>query len=143
MGSGQAGEIPARRPCGSSTNLGGQRRISRQADRSATGAPSSNVGPPLAHSGPRAQSIPGRPNITDPFQLVSKARADPAELRELFGLTHMEAEIASVISTGAPPEQAAAETGIAVVTARNHLKAVFAKTGTHRQSERVALLSRL
>jgi hypothetical protein len=33
--------------------------------------------------------------------------------------------------------------GIAVVTARNHLKAVFAKTGAHRQSELVALLAAL
>jgi DNA-binding CsgD family transcriptional regulator len=75
--------------------------------------------------------------------LVSKARPDPAVLREVFGLTHMEARVASVISTGASPEQAAGEMGIAVVTARNHLKAVFAKTGTHRQSELVALLAAL
>jgi DNA-binding CsgD family transcriptional regulator/PAS domain-containing protein len=75
--------------------------------------------------------------------LVPKARPDPAVLREIFGLTHMEAKVASVISTGASPEQAAVEMGIAVVTARNHLKAVFAKTGTHRQSELVALLAAL
>jgi DNA-binding CsgD family transcriptional regulator/PAS domain-containing protein len=75
--------------------------------------------------------------------LVSKARPDPVALREVFGLTHMEAKVASVISTGASPEQAAEEMGIAVVTARNHLKAVFAKTGTHRQSELAALLAAL
>ena len=33
--------------------------------------------------------------------------------------------------------------GIARVTVRNQIKAIFAKTGTHRQSELVALLSRL
>jgi DNA-binding CsgD family transcriptional regulator len=75
--------------------------------------------------------------------LVSKARPDPAVLREVFGLTPVESKVASVISTGASPEHAAEEMEIAVVTARNHLKAVFAKTGTHRQSELVALLAAL
>ncbi|OKO87709.1 hypothetical protein AC629_12865 [Bradyrhizobium sp. NAS80.1] len=37
--------------------------------------------------------------------LVSKARPDPVLLREVFGLTHTEAKIASVISTGALPGQ--------------------------------------
>jgi DNA-binding CsgD family transcriptional regulator len=39
-----------------------------------------------------------------------------------------------------PPHIAARELKIARETARNQLKAVFAKTNTHRQSELVALL---
>jgi DNA-binding CsgD family transcriptional regulator len=47
------------------------------------------------------------------------------------------------MAEGLSPERAAEELKIARGTARNHLKAVFAKTATHRQGELVALLSRL
>jgi DNA-binding CsgD family transcriptional regulator len=60
-----------------------------------------------------------------------------------FGLTPAEARLASIIAEGRGPEQAAEELGISKATARNHLKAIFAKTATRRQSELVALLSRL
>jgi|SRR5581483_6864788 len=75
--------------------------------------------------------------------LAPKLGPDPALLRQLFGLTRVESRVASIISTGASLEQAAERMGISFETARNHLKAVFAKTGTHRQGELVALLSRL
>jgi DNA-binding CsgD family transcriptional regulator len=75
--------------------------------------------------------------------LTARPGPDPAVLRQLFGLTRMESRVASIISTGASPEEAAENMGISFETARNHLKAVFAKTGTHRQGELVALLSRL
>jgi DNA-binding CsgD family transcriptional regulator len=64
-------------------------------------------------------------------------------LVKLFGLTSAEAKLASIIAEGVNPEQAAEELGISRETARNQLKAVFAKTATHRQSELVALLARL
>jgi DNA-binding CsgD family transcriptional regulator len=60
-----------------------------------------------------------------------------------FGLTPAEARLASIIAEGRNPERAAEELNIARATARNHLKAIFAKTATRRQSELVALLSRL
>jgi DNA-binding CsgD family transcriptional regulator len=60
-----------------------------------------------------------------------------------FGLTPAEARLASIIAEGRDPEHAARELQIATSTARNHLKAIFAKTATRRQSELVALLSRL
>ncbi len=61
-------------------------------------------------------------------------------LAKTFRLTPSEAKLASVIARGASPRIAARELKISRETARNQLKAVFAKTGTHRQSELVALL---
>jgi DNA-binding CsgD family transcriptional regulator len=69
--------------------------------------------------------------------------APPALLAQAFALTPAEARLAVIIAQGATPERAAGLLGISRQTARNQLKAVFAKTGTHRQSELVALLSRL
>jgi DNA-binding CsgD family transcriptional regulator len=60
-----------------------------------------------------------------------------------FGLTPAEARLAAIIAEGRNPERAAEELKIAKATARNHLKAIFAKTATRRQSELVALLSRM
>jgi DNA-binding CsgD family transcriptional regulator len=59
-----------------------------------------------------------------------------------FRLTPAEARLASLIAEGRSPEDAAEELRIARATARNQLKAIFAKTATRRQSELVALLSR-
>jgi DNA-binding CsgD family transcriptional regulator len=66
-----------------------------------------------------------------------------ALLANTFGLTPAEARVASIIAKGLNPERAAQQLRISKATARNQLKAVFAKTATHRQSELVALLSRL
>ena len=65
----------------------------------------------------------------------------PAEiLAKTFHLTPTEAKLACIIARGAPPDIAARELKISPNSARNHLKSVFAKTNTHRQSELVALL---
>ncbi|MGH8596831.1 MAG: helix-turn-helix transcriptional regulator [Gammaproteobacteria bacterium] len=63
-----------------------------------------------------------------------------AILARTFRLTPSEAKLASVIARGASPEIAARDLKISRETARNQLKSVFAKTDTHRQSERVALI---
>ena len=63
-----------------------------------------------------------------------------AILAKTFRLTPSEAKLACIIARGAPPYIAARELKISRDTARNQLKAVFAKTDTHRQSELVALL---
>jgi DNA-binding CsgD family transcriptional regulator len=63
-----------------------------------------------------------------------------AILARTFRLTPSEAKLACVIARGASPFIAARELKISRETARNQLKAVFAKTNTHRQSELVALL---
>jgi DNA-binding CsgD family transcriptional regulator len=63
-----------------------------------------------------------------------------AILARTFCLTPSEAKLACVIARGVSPYCAARELNISKETARNQLKAVFAKTGTHRQSELIALL---
>jgi DNA-binding CsgD family transcriptional regulator len=67
----------------------------------------------------------------------------PSVLVKLFGLTPAEAKLASLMAEGISVEQAAEALEISRETARNHLKAVFAKTATHRQGELVALLNGL
>lgn len=69
--------------------------------------------------------------------------ADPAIVRDLFGLTLGEARIAALVGAGVPPKDAAERLGIAEDTARNVLKRVFAKVGVSRQSELAALLARM
>ena len=60
-------------------------------------------------------------------------------LGEHFHLSARESELALKLAGGAAIADIAREMGVTVVTARDHLKAVFSKTGTHRQAELVAL----
>jgi DNA-binding CsgD family transcriptional regulator len=64
-------------------------------------------------------------------------------LRQLFGLTASEAQLANGLMTGRSIEEYAQGRIISVETARKHLSALFAKTGTRRQAELVALLGRM
>jgi DNA-binding CsgD family transcriptional regulator len=58
-------------------------------------------------------------------------------------MTRAEARIASRLMSEQSLETVARELGIAYETARNQLKAVFAKTRTSRQCKLVAVLARL
>jgi DNA-binding CsgD family transcriptional regulator len=78
--------------------------------------------------------------ISDPAQPLSFA-ADT--LMTLFGLTAAEARLAARLAAGDALDAIADDLGIAKETARNQVKAIFAKTGTHRQAELVAILARL
>jgi DNA-binding CsgD family transcriptional regulator len=69
--------------------------------------------------------------------------ADPAIVRDLLGLTLGEAKIAAMVGAGLSPRDAAEKLGIKEDTARTVLKKVFSKTGISRQSELVALLTKL
>jgi DNA-binding CsgD family transcriptional regulator len=60
-----------------------------------------------------------------------------------FGLSPAEAKLAAIVASGIDLQTAAQELGVARDTARNQLKAIFAKTGAHRQSELVELLAKL
>jgi DNA-binding CsgD family transcriptional regulator/PAS domain-containing protein len=76
----------------------------------------------------------------------SLARRPPLSsplLTHLFGLSPAEARLASIIAGGIDLRTAAEDLGVKRDTARNQLKAIFAKTGAHRQSELVELLAKL
>jgi DNA-binding CsgD family transcriptional regulator len=97
--------------------------------------------------------LPVHPAARNPFlgaralltfsSVEARPRPDPILLARIFGLTPAEARLATLVAGGLSPDDIAERFGITRTTARNQLKAVFAKTGTHRQSELVALLARL
>jgi DNA-binding CsgD family transcriptional regulator/PAS domain-containing protein len=64
-------------------------------------------------------------------------------LSETFQLTAAEARLASNLAAGEGIGAAIAKLGIRRETVRTQLRAIFAKTGTSRQAELTALLSRL
>ena len=74
--------------------------------------------------------------------LDCEAKPDSATFGQACGLSRAETALASLLATGLSPKQAAEQLGVTYETARTQLKAVFAKTGVHRQSELVALLTR-
>ena len=84
---------------------------------------------------------------TSAFVLVIEQKldepADPAIVRDLFGLTLGEARIAAIIGAGLTPKDAAERLGIAEDTARTVLKRVFSKVGVSRQSELTAMLAKM
>ena len=63
--------------------------------------------------------------------------------RLTFQLTAAEARLASSLAAGEGIGAASARLAISRETARTQLRAIFAKTGTRRQAELTALLSRL
>lgn len=73
----------------------------------------------------------------------SAPRPSEAVLQSAFGLTPAEARLAARIAHGETLEDAAEASGVLKSTAAQQLKAVFAKTDTHRQSQLVALLAPL
>lgn len=75
--------------------------------------------------------------------LEGSAAFDQALLAATFELTPAQVRLATQIARGDSIEDAARQAGIALSTARNQLKAIFQKTGTHRQAELVALLHKV
>jgi DNA-binding CsgD family transcriptional regulator/PAS domain-containing protein len=72
--------------------------------------------------------------IRDPDR-PDEARAEI--LQRLYGLTPSQARLAELLAGGCSLERAAKQVGITLVSARQYLKLIFQKTGTHRQSELV------
>jgi DNA-binding CsgD family transcriptional regulator len=64
----------------------------------------------------------------------------PSILAGLFDLTPAEARLASALAQGRPLKEAASASNITFKSGRTYLERIFAKTGTHQQSELVALL---
>ncbi len=76
--------------------------------------------------------------------IVSDPEAAPAVpcewLRQRYGLTSREALLAQSLGQGTTLREAAERNGVTYETARWHLKNIFQKTGTVRQSELIRLL---
>lgn len=66
-----------------------------------------------------------------------------ASLRTLFTLTRAEARIALCLAEGETLKNIAIALNLSLGTVRIHLKSIFLKTNTHRQSDLVSLLMRL
>jgi DNA-binding CsgD family transcriptional regulator len=65
------------------------------------------------------------------------------QLKHAFGLSDGEARLVNRLAAGQTLEAAAGLCGISYETARKRLKIVFEKTDTRRQSELVALITRI
>jgi DNA-binding CsgD family transcriptional regulator len=76
--------------------------------------------------------------VRDPHKLISATFA----LRALFGLTPVEARIAQALANGKTINEIATDHCTHVQTVRKQTKTVFAKTGTKRQAECVAVILR-
>jgi DNA-binding CsgD family transcriptional regulator len=106
------------------------------------------AGPPLVlHAAPLVRSAcdifgPARAllMIVDPGQ---HPQPSIAVLRQAYGLSPAEARLAAEIGKGRDLKEIAAGHGVSEGTVRAQLKAIFAKTDTHRQAELVALINRL
>ena len=77
------------------------------------------------------------------IRVIPRPRPAPSLLSKIFGLTPAEARLTAALADGRPLVQVAKALNISWETARTQLKTVFLKTNTHRQSELVALLSRI
>lgn len=75
--------------------------------------------------------------VTDPDARMMQATE---RLRQRYGLTPAEANLAWEIVQGGGRKAAASARGISVATARSQLTSIFDKTGVRRQSELVRLL---
>jgi len=71
-----------------------------------------------------------------------KPQPAPELLAQLYGLTAREAELVTLLLDGLDLNDVAERLALSMNTVRTHLREVFHKTGTHRQSELVALVLR-
>jgi DNA-binding CsgD family transcriptional regulator len=61
-------------------------------------------------------------------------------LTGLFDLTPAEAKFAALLTSGRSVKEASKAVGVTERSGRTYLSRIFAKTGTHRQGELIALL---
>jgi DNA-binding CsgD family transcriptional regulator len=90
--------------------------------------------------GPGLECWPGtdnRPALMTIYDQDMGLEVDASILCKVYGLTRGEAALAAHLMKGKSIEEAAAELFISPHTARTHLKRIFMKTDTHRQTELV------
>lgn len=100
------------------------------------------IGIPIRMFDDYRATLPGARAI---LMLVDRRNCAPeaARLREAFGLTAREAELAVLLASAADLGTAAAQMGLKIASARQLSKSLLAKTGSSRRSELVVLLQRM
>ena len=90
-----------------------------------------------------AGTVPGRALVL--LRNLGPASGLPAStlLRDLFGLTRSEAEVARALAGGATKARVAAERGLRETTIRTHVRALLDKTGAANLRELERLLAGL
>lgn len=78
-----------------------------------------------------------------PRDLEETGAPTPTLLRQLFGVTPAEADLAEALLTGEILPEIAARRGIHVSTLRTQLSSLLAKTGCRRQGDMMRLMARL
>jgi DNA-binding CsgD family transcriptional regulator len=92
---------------------------------------------------PSVYADPQRGNVAAAvFVRALQPRVVPEDVRVAFGLTGAEFRLARKLAGGSTLEDASEHLGISKNTARTQLRGLFEKTGTHRQSDLVAVLHR-
>lgn len=127
-----------------------QRRLLQEAIGKATGEErqTSIITVSNLSGGIRLAIVAPLPGSEPPLAMVlfEHTRTDHAALRVHFfgahGLTPSEQRIAHVVLDGGTLNEASELTSLSLATVRSYLKSVFNKTGTHRQSELIALYYR-
>ncbi|MEO9336103.1 helix-turn-helix transcriptional regulator [Mesorhizobium sp. SB112] len=88
-----------------------------------------------------SEGIPGPAAVIYIREIGNGFAADmQTRLRELFGLSARESEIAKGLVTGSSLQEIANASEISIATARTQLASIFRKTDTNRQSQLVMLL---
>lgn len=77
------------------------------------------------------------------IDLETKLDIVATDLRRVFNLTAAEARLADRLLREESLKAAAESLSVAIGTARNQLKAIYQKTGTHRQGQLIALITHL
>jgi len=94
-------------------------------------------------------SLPKRTGVSGAAKMIllvdpSRAAAPSAVvLRQAFGLTPTEVDVAQQIATGRDLGEIAQKRGVSLGTLRVQLRSIFSKTSTNRQAQLVALLAGL
>jgi DNA-binding CsgD family transcriptional regulator len=107
---------------------------------------SGGAGRLVASAAPFTRGAMGHADADRPVMVIlrdlSLAGSDAIEnqLRTLFTLTKAEARLCIALASGFSLREAAAQADITFKTARTYLERIFAKTGTHQQSQLVALV---
>lgn len=96
----------------------------------------------------RFELAPGEKPGAGPLALVTvhdpqtTLRLDTEGLADLFALTPAELRVTRALADGHAPSGAARLLSLSEGTVRSHLRAIYRKTGTHRQAELIRLLTR-